>query len=82
MRFTASRAHRKLPVTLTANMRARRSAVIVSTRCERSTITGVVDERRDAAERLVGLGEDLQHVFFPGDIACNGILHSFQEKFL
>jgi hypothetical protein len=37
MRLTASRAQRKLPVTLIANMRAMRSALMSATRVPRST---------------------------------------------
>ena len=61
IRFTASRAHRMLPVTLTAIMRWMRSADISSTRDGGADDAGIVDERTERAE-LVGRLEQREDV--------------------
>ena len=71
MRFTASRAHRKLPVTLIASMRWMRSADIASTRELRSTMPALLTSAVEAAELLVDRLEQPHHVGFARDVALH-----------
>ena len=68
IRFTASRAHRMLPVTLMAIMRWMRSTDISSTRTALADDAAIVDQRAERPELVGGL-EQRQDIAFLGDIA-------------
>ena len=71
IRFTASRAHKMLPVTLTAIMRWMRSADMSSTRADGADDAGIVDERAERSE-FVGRLEQRENIRLAADIAFHG----------
>ena len=82
MRFTASRAHRKLPVTLIASMRWMRSADIASTRELRSTMPALFTSTVEPAELLVHHLEHAKDIRFARDVSLhrNGLVSQLTDQ--
>lgn len=72
MRRTASRAHTKLPSTLTDHCRCRRSTLMASTRQATSTHASVVHQPAQRPQLRIHLREHAQHVRLQRHVALHG----------
>ena len=71
-RFTASRAHRKAPVTLVAKMRPMRAASIESTRVCVSRTPALFTSARSEPSTLVDRLEEPEDVGLDADVGADG----------